>query len=300
MTRYNWPLTKLNYDMIASLPSDELRLGFDYFADQVDYEIQNQLISELMARYADVSKQLDAKNEQLRIYSEHLEELVHEKVKEITASQIATIHALVKAAESRDDDTGTHIERTALFCKLIAEKLYEAGLFPDIIDEKYAENISKASPLHDIGKVGIKDSILLKPSRLTAEEFDFMKTHVNIGYDTLASTQEMYPGNVFLKIGIEIARYHHEKWDGSGYNIGLAGEDIPLSARIMALSDVYDALRSRRVYKEPFSHEKTYDIIVEGRGSHFDPAIVDMFIKHHLLFDKIYNDLSVDNNKRTE
>ena len=300
MTRHNGSLTELNYDMIASLPNDELRLAFDYFADQVDNEIQNQLISELMSRYADVSKQLDTKNEQLRVYSEHLEELVQEKVKEITASQIATIHALVKAAESRDDDTGTHIERTALFCKLIAEKLYEAKLFPDIIDGIYADNISKASPLHDIGKVGIKDTILLKPARLTPEEFDFMKTHVNIGYDTLSSTQEMYPGNVFLKIGIEIARYHHEKWDGSGYINGLSGEDIPLSARIMALSDVYDALRSRRVYKEPFSHEKTYAIIVEGRGSHFDPAIVDIFIKHHLLFDKIYNELSVDNSERVQ
>jgi response regulator RpfG family c-di-GMP phosphodiesterase len=199
-------------DLTASLQGEELRLGFDYFADQVDNEIQNQLVSELMARYADVSKQLENKNEQLRIYSEHLEELVQEKVEEISASQMATIKALVKAAESRDDDTGTHIERTSLFCKIIAEKLFEAGMFPDIVDSIYAENISKASPLHDIGKVGIKDAILLKPGRLTPEEFEIMKTHVDIGYETLFSAQKMYPGNVFLKIGIEIAKYHQDQF----------------------------------------------------------------------------------------
>jgi len=276
-----------------SSSDDELRLKLDYFADQTDNEIQNHLISELMARYADVSKQLEDKNRQLKKYSDHLEELVEEKVKEISSSQIATIHALVKAAESRDDDTGTHIERTSLFCRLIAEKLYEAGLYPDIIDGEYAENISKASPLHDIGKIGIKDAILLKPGRLTPEEFEIMKTHVDIGYETLISTQAMYPGNVFLKIGTEIAKYHQEKWDGSGYMLGLAGDAIPLAARIMALSDVYDALRSRRIYKEPFSHEKSMAIIAEGRGSHFDPAITDIFIEHHTLFEKIYNRLSI-------
>jgi len=288
----NWPFDLWDKDMPESLDGDKLILGFDYFADQVDNEIQNQLVSELMARYAELSKQLDEKNEQLRIYSEHLEELVQEKVEEISASQIATIHALVKAAESRDDDTGTHIERTSMFCKLIAEKLLEAGRYTDIIDEAYCDTISKASPLHDIGKVGIQDSILLKPGRLTPEEFEIMKTHVNIGYEMLASTREMYPGNKFLKIGIEIAKYHHEKWDGSGYMQELAGEDIPLSARIMALSDVYDALRSRRVYKEPFTHEKTYDIIIEGRGKHFDPALIDIFTEHHKSFEEIYDRLA--------
>ena len=282
----------VNYDTITSLSGDGIRLGFDYFADQTDNEIQNRLISQLMSRYAEVSKQLEIKNEQLKEYSEHLEELVNKKVNEISASQIATIYALVKSAESRDDDTGKHIERTSSFCKLIAEKLYESSLHSDIIDNIYAENISKASPLHDIGKVGIKDSILLKPDRLTAEEFQIMKTHVNIGYETLAGTHKMYPGNILLKIGIEIAKYHHEKWDGSGYMQGLSGEDIPLSARIMALSDVYDALRSKRVYKAAFPHERAYAIITEGNGNHFDPAIVNIFIENHLLFEEIYDNLS--------
>ena len=276
----------------TTLSGNELRLNFDMFADRVDNEIQNHLISELMARYADVSKKLEENNEQLKRYSEHLEELVEEKVKEISASQMATIHALVRAAESRDDDTGTHIERTSLFCKLIAEELYEAGLYPNIVDETYAEHISKASPLHDIGKIGIKDAILLKPARLTPDELTVMKTHVDIGQETLASAQSMYPSNEFLKIGMEISKYHHEKWDGSGYMLGLAGEDIPLSARIMALSDVYDALRSRRVYKEPFSHEKAFAIIVEGRGTHFDPVLVDLFLAHQSVFEEIFGQLS--------
>ena len=287
-------VTELNYDLIASLSGDGLWLGLNYFADQIDKEIQNQLISQLMAKYVDVSKQLEIKNGQLKEYGEHLEELVQEKVDEISESQTATIYALVRAAESRDDETGKHIERTSLFCKLIAEKLYEAGLYPDIIDRTYAENISKASLLHDIGKIGIKDSILLKPGRLTHEEFEIMKNHVNIGYETLAGAKELYPGNVFLNIGIEVAKYHQEKWDGSGYMHGLAGNEIPLSARIMALSDVYDALRSKRVYKEPFSHEKASAIIAEGRGSHFDPVIIDIFIENNLLFDEIYERLSVE------
>ena len=277
--------------MKINIDGEYHQLSLDYFADQVDNEIQNQLVSELITRYADVSRQLEDKNEQLKIYADHLEELVEEKVREISASQIATIHALVKAAESRDDDTGTHIERTSLFCRLIAEELRAAGLHADIIDEVYATNISKASPLHDIGKVGIKDSILLKPGRLTPDEFEIMKTHVVLGHGTLASTQKMYPGNVFLKFGLEIARYHHEKWDGSGYMLGLAGDEIPLSARIMALSDVYDALRSKRVYKDAFSHEKTLAIIAEGRGGHFDPDVTDIFLERHLQFKEIFDSL---------
>ena len=289
----NMSVSKFDHLLPNHMSDDELRLSFDYYAEQVDIEIQNALVSELMARYAEISKQLDEKNEQLKQYNEHLEELVEEKVKEISSSQISTIHALVKCAESRDDDTGTHIERTSLFCKLIAEKLLGAGRYTDIIDAAYADNISKASPLHDIGKIGIPDAILLKPGRLTPEEFEIMKTHVDIGYDTLVSTYKMYPGNVFLKIGLEITKCHHEKWDGSGYMQGLAGEAIPLSARIMAMSDVYDALRSRRVYKEPFSHEKTHAIILEGRGSHFDPAIADVFEKHNEQFKEIYDRLSI-------
>ena len=150
----------------------------------------------------------------------------------------------------------------------------------------------KASPLHDIGKVGIPDSILLKPGKLTEEEFAIMKTHARIGYDTLAQVGSQYSGNSFLKLGMEITLGHHEKWNGSGYPQGLSGESIPLSARIMALADVYDALRSKRVYKEAFSHEKSAGIIREGWGSHFDPVLTDLFLRHEEEFRAMYESIT--------
>jgi len=271
---------------------DDPKIYFDNFADKIDSNIQNRLVSELMNKYVDVSKQLEETNQKLNVYNTQLEDLVQEKIKEISASQIATIHALVKSAETRDDDTGAHIERTSSYCKLIAEKLTEAGLYTDIITGTYAENIERASPLHDIGKIGIRDHILLKPGRLTEDEFEVMKTHVTLGYETLASVESMYHENEFIKMGLEISRYHHEKWDGSGYIQGLSGNDIPLSARIMAVSDVYDALRSKRVYKDAFTHEKSIDIMKEGRGKHFDPKILKVFLENHNLFCQIFDRLS--------
>ena len=268
------------------------RIVYDYFADQVDYDIQNRLVTELMTRYSDISRQLEEKNQLLGKYNTQLEELVQEKIKEISASQIATIHALVKSAESRDDDTGAHVERTAKYCRLLAEKLMEAGKYKGIVDEAYTINIEMAAPLHDIGKVGIPDNILLKPGKLTDDEFVIMKTHVPKGYETLASVENMYHENAFLKLGMEISGNHHEKWDGTGYMHGLSGQDIPLSARIMALADVYDALRSKRVYKDAFTHEKSVNIIKDGRGAHFDPELVDIFIENDALFCEIFERLT--------
>lgn len=230
--------------------------------------------------------------EKLERYSKHLEEMVSEQVQEISEAQMSTIFALVKLSESRDDDTGAHIERTASFCKLLAEKARLHAAFVGQIDDGFLEAIYKASPLHDIGKVGISDAILLKPGRLTKEEFEIMKTHVDIGYQTLLTIGRRYKNNAFLKMGLEITRYHHEKWDGSGYQQGLSGDEIPLSARIMAISDVYDALRSRRVYKEPYSHERSCAIMTESKGSHFDPRLVDIFLKTNAEFETLYNNLS--------
>jgi putative two-component system response regulator len=211
---------------------------------------------------------------------------------EMITSQKATIHALTRLAVTRDDDTGSHIERTSSYCKILSQKLYEEGTHPDVINDEYIENMYMASPLHDIGKVGIPDAILLKPGRLTDDEFEVMKTHVFIGYETLSNIVKLNPENEFLKIGVEIARYHHEKWDGGGYMSGVSGDEIPLSARIMALSDVYDALRSKRPYKEPFSHEKAMDIIMDGRGKHFDPALTYVFLENHALFRDVFDQLS--------
>ena len=229
--------------------------------------------------------------EQLQKFNHHLQELVDEKVQEISASQMATIFALVKLSESRDDETGNHIERTASLCRLIAQRMDLLPRYADRINEEFIDNIYHASPLHDIGKVGIPDAILLKPGRLIPEEFEIMKTHTTIGFNTLAQVEQRYTHNTFLQMGMDIAIGHHEKWDGSGYPQGLAGENIPLAARIMAIVDVYDALRSKRVYKEAFSHEKSRAIIAEGAGSHFDPYLVELFMQIHQDFQTIRDNL---------
>ncbi len=236
--------------------------------------------------------QIKRAEEELERYSKHLEEMVADKVQEISESQIATIFALVKLAESRDDETGAHIERTASFCRLLAEKARTLPQYSAYITDEYIATIYRASPLHDIGKVGISDLILLKPGKLTPEEFTIMKTHVEIGYQTLKNIDKRYQNNAFIQMGLDITRYHHEKWDGSGYLFGLKGEAIPLSARIMALADVYDALRSKRVYKPAFPHEKAMEIILEGREKHFDPVLVDLFAASHQEFEEMFERLN--------
>lgn len=225
--------------------------------------------------------------QELQKYNFHLQDLVDEKVKEIAESQVATIHALSSLAEYRDDDTGQHIYRTQAFCRLLAEQLRDNPKCSDRITDSFIHNISCAAPLHDIGKVGIADNILLKPGKLTAEEFEIMKGHVMIGVKTLDSVREKYPNNEFINIGLRLTRSHHEKWDGNGYPDGLAGEDIPLCGRIMAVADVYDALRSKRPYKDPFSHEKAMEIIQKDSGTHFDPDIVEAFISLEKEFARI-------------
>jgi response regulator RpfG family c-di-GMP phosphodiesterase len=166
--------------------------------------------------------------------------------------------------------------------------------YEDYITEKYIEDIYQSSILHDIGKVGIQDSVLLKPGKLNAEEFDIMKRHAALGGDALAEIESWTEGRSFLTIGIEIAYYHHEKWDGTGYPDGRKGEDIPLAARIVAIADVYDALTTKRLYKEAFTHEKSRGIIISLKGSHFDPDVVDAFLANEKTFGRISTE------KRTE
>lgn len=227
----------------------------------------------------------------LERFNNELEQLVEEKVRDILDSQQATLIAISNLAEFRDEATGRHIERTRSFCRLLAEKMRENPGFQDIIDDEFIDAIYYAAPLHDIGKVGIPDHILLKPGKLSQEEFEIMKTHVPIGVSTLKKVQERYPKNMFIQKGIEFVLSHHERWDGSGYPEGLQGEAIPLSGRIMALADVYDALRSRRSYKEPYSHGESCTIIQNSSGSHFDPAVVDAFIACEKIFEQTYNRL---------
>lgn len=243
----------------------------------VDYITKPFQFEEVIAR-VETHLELYHLRMELEKYNNKLHELVNEQLKEIYDSQMATILAMAKITEVRDDNTGKHLGRVQAICRLLAEKLTEQPKCGMLIDKDFIENIFYASPLHDIGKVGIPDNILLKPGKLTSEEFEVMKTHTTIGAETLEVVTKRYPKNKFIKMGLDIARSHHEKWDGSGYLDGLAGDKIPLSARIMALADVYDALLSKRPYKEAFTREITRDIIVQGSGSHFDPMVVEAFL----------------------
>ncbi len=202
-------------------------------------------------------------------------------------AQDAIIASLAKLSEYRDPETGAHLLRLKKYCALICQFLSESGKYRDIVNPAFTQDLVRSSPLHDIGKVGIPDAILKKPGKLSAEEFEIMKTHAQIGGDTLRAVFEQYPSQNFIKCGMEVAYSHHEKWNGQGYPKGLTGEAIPLSARILALVDVYDALTSRRVYKAPFSREQANNLISEGNGSHFDPEIVAAFLATEADFNRI-------------
>lgn len=213
---------------------------------------------------------------------------VRKRDHEIFEAHMATIYSLVKLAESRDYNTGEHVLRVAELCRLLAGKLRNREKYKNYINDSFIEFIFKAAPLHDIGKVGIPDSILLKPGRLTPEEFEIMKTHTVIGEETLLEVKQRYSGYKFLEMAVHIARHHHERWDGTGYPDGLTGEDIPLSARIMAVADTYDALRSKRVYKEALTHEESLEVIRQEAGTHFDPEIVEVLLESENEINALY------------
>jgi putative two-component system response regulator len=215
------------------------------------------------------------------------QKLVELKVREVAAAQQATIFTLAKLAELRDDDTGAHLERVRDYCALLAQQLSDGSPYADHISTEFIDCIQHASPLHDIGKVAIPDDILLKPGRLTPDEFEIMKTHAVIGAENMQTVFNRYADNSFIGMGIEIALYHHERWDGSGYPDGLVGKNIPLSARIMAVADCYDAIRSNRCYRKGLDHEKVKEILLEESGSHFDPEIIKAFIALEDRFDHI-------------
>jgi len=216
----------------------------------------------------------------LRDQNSFLETEIEKRTREIVALQDVTIHTMASLAETRDSETGNHIRRTAHYVKTLAEKLRTNPRFSAFLTDKNIELLFKSAPLHDIGKVGIPDRILLKPGRFEGNEFEIMKTHTTLGRDAIRQAERELGLEVdFLKFAKEIAYGHQEKWDGSGYPEGLSGDDIPISARLMAVADVYDALISRRVYKPSMSHEAAVAIIAEGRGKHFDPDMVDAFME---------------------
>ncbi len=189
-----------------------------------------------------------------------------------------TIFALAKLAESRDHDTGAHLERVQNYCRLLAQNLLDTGAFPGQIDASLVNLMYETSPLHDIGKVAIPDYVLLKPGRLSDSEFEVMKTHTTLGAATLDAAMAKAPAARFLEVARDIALCHHERWDGTGYPRGLAGEAIPLCARIVSVADVYDALVSKRVYKSAMSHDMARTMILDGSGTQFDPQVVEAFL----------------------
>lgn len=228
---------------------------------------------------------------ELKRHRDNLQGLVDEQVEEINDSHIATIFAMSKLAESRDDDTGKHLERTQIYCRMLATEMSKESAYAGLIDAAFIETIFHASPLHDIGKVAVPDAVLCKPGKLTDEEFRVMQCHTTRGSDTLTKVAERFPNNEFILMGKEIARWHHEKWNGSGYPDGLSGEAIPLCARIMAVSDVYDALTSKRCYKAAMPHPTARDILHNDAGAHFDPGVVAAFEAIHMEIDSIRAEL---------
>jgi HD-GYP domain-containing protein (c-di-GMP phosphodiesterase class II) len=208
------------------------------------------------------------------------ERMLRERTRELVVTQNFTIQCLAALTETRDSETGGHILRCQNYVRILSRRLAQDLRFAAQLDDETIELLYRSAPLHDIGKVGIPDSILLKPARLSEDEYREMKKHTLYGREAIQRAEEMYGKDItgsFLEFGKEIAYCHHEKWDGTGYPEGRAGENIPLFARIMALADVYDAMISKRRYKPSFTHEEAVFFIVRSRGSHFDPDVVDAF-----------------------
>lgn len=218
----------------------------------------------------------------------NLESLVARKVDELNQAQLATIIALSNLTESRDTDTGHHIERISALATVLARSLANDPVYAPMLSEDFIVNLANASILHDIGKVGIPDAILLKPGKLTHAEFDIMKSHVTIGWSMLERLNQRFPDNRYLQMGQEIILNHHERWDGNGYPQGLRGPSIPLSGQLIALCDVYDALRSKRPYKAPLDHASAVDLIAAQRNAQFNPDVVDAFLAVEDSFNRTY------------
>lgn len=250
-------------------------------------EVQLRLRSAL-TRAVEAEKKLDN-------YNKELERVIDARAVAIQATQDIAVFALAKLADSRDTETGEHLIRMRAYAQILAEHLRHEDPYVEVINEQFLNDLYRSSPLHDIGKVGISDAILLKPAKLTTDEFEVMKSHASIGANTLDEAATSGPSGSFFHMAAQIARYHHERWDGSGYPEGLKGTDIPLPARIVAVADVFDALTSRRVYKEAMPPEEAKALILSEKGKHFDPAVVE-------AFEKVYDEfllIAADQNERS-
>jgi putative two-component system response regulator len=255
---------------------EDERHGFEIGA--VDY-ITKPVSPPIALERVKTHLQLKETRDFLKDKNAYLEQEVARRTRDISTIQDVTMMAMASLAETRDNETGNHIRRTQHYVRALALQLRNHPRFAAHLDEESIELLYKSAPLHDIGKVGVPDHILLKPGKLDADEFEIMKTHTTLGKNAIAAAENLlHSPNSFLQLAREIAHSHHEKWDGSGYPEGVSGDAIPFAARLMAVADVYDALVSRRVYKPAIPHEKAYAIILEGRGGHFDPDVVDAFM----------------------
>ncbi|MFZ2168085.1 MAG: two-component system response regulator [Methylococcaceae bacterium] len=250
----------------------------------VDY-ITKPIVPPIVLARVRTQLELKQARDLLSNHNRYLEAEITRRMAENELIQEVAIRALAHLAETRDPETGNHILRTQGYVHQLALELQTHPRFSSILNDRYIKLLARSAPLHDIGKVGIPDSILLKPGPLTPEEWEIMKTHAQFGSDAIELAEQDAAGTVeFLSLAKEIAHWHHEKWDGTGYPDGLSGDSIPVSARIMALADVFDALISRRVYKHPMPYDEVQNIIANGRGRHFDPDMVDAFLANYRVF----------------
>jgi putative two-component system response regulator len=268
--------------LVSSKNTHEDRVqGRDAMAD--DYVVKPFDHEDLMSkvhlhfRLGDTQRQLMDSQKQLRACADEFESRVAACAKQSLAAQDVTLYALAYIADSSDSTTGNHLHRTNQYAKLLAQELAEHGAYAPSIDEKFIEDLGRACPLHDLGKMAVSDAILQKPCRLTPDEFEEMKNHVHIGAEALKRTRDRVGMGTFLDMAIDIALYHHERFDGTGYCAGLQGEEIPLAARIVSLAEVFDAMTSRLAYKPPFNPHNARKFIARESGMQFDPVVVDAF-----------------------
>lgn len=277
----------MNSIILMGINVNEKFWGFLLLAaeDQSGYSDQHTMFLRLLTGQIALGIQRGELLAELEMHTKHLEHLVKIRTYDVLKTQKTTIFALSRLAEMRDNGTGGHLNRMRNYCVLLAQLLKYTGKSP-LVDNHFLRDIYDASILHDIGKVGIQDYILLKPGPLTTEEFEIMKRHPVIGYDAMNDPSHDLGGNTFIEMVKDIILYHHESWDGKGYPKGLKGEEIPLSARIITVCDLYDALTSERPYKEAFDHQKAISIMKE-ESRRFDPLLIRLFLENHTDFDRI-------------
>jgi putative two-component system response regulator len=272
---------------VKSEVTDEVK-GFDLGA--VDY-IAKPMSPPIVRARVRSHLALHQAQQQLEDHNELLEQRVKERTEEVNRTKDVAIFCMATLAETRDIETGKHILRTQNYIRRLAEHLENHPRFSDYLQcDGTLEMLYKTSPLHDIGKVGVPDRILLKPGKLDPDEWEQMKMHAQYGHDALLRAEQQLGSTDFLQMAREIAYTHHEHWDGSGYPRGLIGDTIPVSGRLMAIADVYDALISKRVYKDAYSHERAVEIVRQSAGTHLDPDIVEAFLQLKGDFLKIATD----------